>query len=313
VQQSGTIRELWRFPVKSMGGERLDAALVTGRGVVGDRAWAVREVDKAVISSGKRLPALMMCAARYVGDPGGDVAITLPDGAEVRSDDPDVHRRLSDVVGRAVTLCPLRPASDHDFYRAATTTEREMREFFAVEAGEPLPDFSMLPAAKLAELYRYATPPGTYFDAYALHVVTTSSLAAIAARIPGSVVDVRRFRPNLVLDDGRGAPDADWSGGVLRGRELIARIEAPTVRCAMPTRPQPGLAADRDVLRAIATYAGRCLGVYATVVQGGRVAVGDPMVVEPAAGSPIGAAMKAGATALKRLALRAAARTLPDE
>lgn len=313
MQPVGKVLELWRYPVKTMAGERLDAATVDVRGVAGDRAWAVRDEGKGVITNGKALPALMQLAARYVGEP--EVAITFPDGGEVRSDDPDVHRRLSDFLGRAVTLCPLRPASDKAHYRAAKSTAAEMRAAFGVGPGEPLPDFSMLPASKLAELARYATPPGTYFDAYTFHLVTTSSLAAIRAASPGSDADARRFRPNLVVDTGDGAElvEVGWCGGALAAGEVVVEVLIPTVRCAMPTRAQPGLGADPTVLRAVAAHANRCLGAYGEVEQGGRVAVGDEVRVAAPRDTTVGRWMKAGATSLKRLALRAAARSLPEK
>jgi len=319
VHPVGTIRELWRYPVKSMGGERLEAADVVGHGVVGDRQWAVRDEEKAVIAGAKRIPGLLLCTARFVEAPTAEgppaqVAIRLPDGSEVSSDDPDVHRRLSAAAGRTVTLCGPRPASDGDHYRTPKPTAAEMREFFAVESGEELPDFSMLPASLLAELYQYATPRGTYYDAYTLHILTSASLAAIAATTGGADLDVRRFRPNIVVETvASGLVEVDWCGGTLRAGGLHARVHIPTVRCAMPTRPQPGLRADPSVLKAISEHAGRCLGVYATPSQPGRVCVGDPVEVELPEATVVGRWFKAGATSLKRLALRAAAATLREE
>src|SRR6185503_3883876 len=114
------IAELWRYPVKSMGGERVDATIAGERGVHGDRLWAIRDEDKAIITNAKRIPALLLCSARFTNEPPPDVGpgtipdvtITLPDGSTIRSDDPEVHARLSAVLGRRVTLCALRPASD---------------------------------------------------------------------------------------------------------------------------------------------------------------------------------------------------------
>ena len=164
------VREVWRYPVKSMGGERIGAATVDARGVHGDRLWALRDEDKDIITNAKRIPALLACSARFVSEPAPDVGpgsipdvvITLPDGATVRSDDPEVHARLSATFGRRVRLCALKPASDRAFYKAAKTSASEMRQEFAVDAGEALPDFSMRPMGRLLELAKYATPPGTF-------------------------------------------------------------------------------------------------------------------------------------------------------
>jgi uncharacterized protein YcbX len=313
----GTVRELWRFPVKSMAGERVDATEVGGRGVHGDRLWAVRDQDSGVITHAKRLPALLRCAARFVVEPPADVGpgtipavvITLPDGAEVRSDDPTVHDRLSTLVGRRVTLVPLRPASDKDHFRAGKANADDMRHDFAIADGEPLPDFSMMPLATLLELGRYATPPGTYFDAAALHVITTASLDALRAHAPPGVdLDVRRFRANVVVD-AAGEPDlleASWTDGTLTLGGCSARVDCPTPRCAMPTRAQPDLPADPRVLRTIVDHAARCLGAYATVARPGRIAVGDEVAFDAPRTSRVGDWARARATGLKRRLLRAA-------
>src|SRR6187549_401551 len=111
------ILELWRYPVKSMCGERVDTTTLTERGVHGDRLWALRDEDKRVITNAKRIPALLACSARFVDEPTPDVGpgtiphviVTLPDGSTVRSDVPEIHARLSALCGRSVTLCALRP------------------------------------------------------------------------------------------------------------------------------------------------------------------------------------------------------------
>ena len=311
----GTVSELWRFPVKSMGGERVSAAVVGERGVHGDRLWAVRDEERGVITHAKRLPVLLSCSARFVAEPPPDVGpgavteviVAFPDGAELRSDDPAVHGRLSALVGRRVTLVPLRPASDRAHYRGAKATAGDLRADFAIADGEPLPDFSMMPLAKLLELGRYATPPGTYFDAAALHVLTTASLAALAAQL-GAAVDPRRFRANVVVET-TGEPgllEAGWTGGTLTLGACTAAVDCPTPRCSMPTRAQPGLPAAPEVLRTLVERAERCLGAYATVTRPDRVAVGDPVAVTPPRTSRVGDWARARATGLKRRLLRAA-------
>jgi MOSC domain-containing protein YiiM len=235
------------------------------------------------------------------------VVITLPDGTTVRSDDPEAHARLSAAFGRSLTLCALRPASDRAFYRAPKASANDMRELFAVDAGEALPDLSMMPMGKLMELGKYATPPGTYFDAMQLHVITTASLAALRAMAPESDFDVRRFRPNVVLDgDETGMPELAWTGGTLVLGGCAAFVDCATPRCSMPTRAQAGLRADPKVLKWIAQEAGRCLGVYATVTKPGAVREGDDAHVELPASSKLRDWAQARATGLKRLLLRAA-------
>jgi hypothetical protein len=309
----GTVGEIWRYPVKSLGGERLEAAAIDEHGVEGDRIWALRDEKTGAITTARKIPALLWLAARLVPGSERDVVITLPDGAEVRSDDPDVHARISAAVGRSVTLHPLRPASDRKHFRAQKLTTEAMREDFAIAPGEPLPDFSSMPMAKLLELQKYATPPGTYFDAYTLHVVTTSSLAYLRARAPGSDFDARRFRANLVIDSGGdgGLVEAAWPGGALHAGELAAAIVCTTVRCSIPTRVQAGLGADPAILKTILTEAERCLGVYATPTRAGRVRVGESVEVDRTAPSALRRWFDTSRTRLKRLVLRATAATLP--
>ena len=182
-----TVTEIWRYPVKSMGGERLDNVAVDERGMVADRMWAVRDPELGSITTARRRPALLRCGARYAADPLGsapEVVIVLPDGEEISSADPAVHARLSELVGSEVRLEPIPPPSDKDAYRAPRETKAEIRAKFGLAEDEPLPDFSVFPLRKLAELSRYVTPVGSLFDAYPVHVITRASLAAMAALTP---------------------------------------------------------------------------------------------------------------------------------
>jgi uncharacterized protein len=320
-----TVSEIWRYPVKSMGGERIEAVAVGKRGLHADRVWAVRDPALSAITTARRLPPLLMCTARYAQDPAGlpaepenapEVLITLPDGDQLSSSDPQVNARLSDLVGREVRLEPLPPLTDKERHRAPRETKASLRAHFGLADGEPLPDLSMFPLRKLAELGRYVTPVGSYVDAYPLHLITRASLAAMKAHEPSAEFDVRRFRPNLVLDtdDEHGLPENSWCGAVLEASGATLRGEIPTLRCVMPTREQTNLIADPDVLRAVAGHAERCLGIYATVERTGDVAVGDEVRVRCPEPPPRPVALtRAGATALKRRVLKAANALIPAE
>ena len=124
----GRVKEVWRYPLKSMAGERLEACGVGARGLYGDRGWALRDDAAGEIRGAKISPALMPCSARYREEPTETkvphVDITLPGGARTASDDPEVNARLSELVGRKVTLWPLRPASDRAHYRRAMPAAR---------------------------------------------------------------------------------------------------------------------------------------------------------------------------------------------
>ena len=129
-----------------------------------------------------------------------------------------------------------------------------------------------------AELFAFTTPPGTYFDAFPLHLLTTASLVTMAHLNPASAWDVRRFRPNILIETAvgvEGLVEAQWSGHTLRLGALHVRCEMPTVRCGITTHAQTDLPKDPAVLRTIVREAGQALGCYASVLTQGRVAVGD--------------------------------------
>jgi uncharacterized protein YcbX len=280
------VSELWRYPVKSMVGETVGKVELDERGVVGDRTWAARDLVRGGIRGAKKIGALMQLAARDLGD--GDVEITLPDGSVVRTGAADVDERVSGAIGHAVSLERLRPADDLEHYRRGAPdsedVEAELRAIFGREDGEPFPDFSVFPPV-IAE---FESPPGTYYDAFPLMVMTTAALAALARALPESNVDVRRFRPSLVIDTGDdgadastpGHPEFDWRGRRATIGNATIEFGAPCPRCVMVTREiDDRTPTDRAVLRHIVRDLDQNLGVYATVVEPGGVAVGDSVTL----------------------------------
>ena len=271
------VSEIWRYPVKSMMGERVDAADLSSAGMVGDRAWAVRDEVRGGIRGAKKIGSLMRLAATYADGPGSTVTVTLPDGTTTTTDDADRDARVSAALEHEVTLWPLQPATDLDHYRrGAPDTDDFMEELNAIfgrEEGEPLPDLSAFPP----EILEYESPPGTYLDAFPLLVMTTSALRSLADALPDSVVDVRRFRPNLVIDTGDdpGHPEFGWVGQRLRVGDVELDVPTACPRCVMVTREIDGsVPVDRAVLRYVVRELDQNIGVYATVAQPGAVAVG---------------------------------------
>lgn len=315
---TGRVASIWRYPVKSMAGERITSASLGPLGLHADRTWAVRDVEHDVTTSAKRLPTLMWCTARYAAEPppqagpghAPEVVIGFPDGEQVSSSDPAVHQKLSAYLDHDVELRPLPPLGDRDSYRGPMATKSDLRTIFGLAPDDPLPDLSMFPVRKLAEISRYATPVGTYVDAYPVHLLTEQSLATMTSHAPGSVFDLRRFRPTMLVDwpDDAEQPELGWCGGILRigGARLAPQI--PTVRCVMPSHSQPGLDRDPAVTRTVAAHARRCLGVYGTVADPGQVTEGDVVRLD-APGRPADA--DSIAARVKRAAMRAFSATLP--
>ena len=273
---------MWRYPVKSMIGEELDSVELGEWGLAGDRGWAVRDEERGGIRGAKKIGGLMQLAARYVDEPDGPVEITLPDGSVVASDDADRDERVSAAVDHPVTMWPRRPATDLDHYRRGAGDHEdvfdELRDIFGREADEPLPDLTVFPP----EILEYESPPGTYFDAFPVLVMSTAALASLATALPDSAIDVRRFRPNLVVDTGfrDGHPEFEWAG--MRARIGSTTIEFTTAcpRCIMVTRAvDDDIPRDTKLLRYIVKDLDQNVGMYARVVEGGEVAVGDSVLL----------------------------------
>lgn len=283
--QVGRVTEIWRYPVKSMGGERIERSLLDHNGIVGDRGWAVRDREADETRSARQIPRLLQCAASYAEEPAADrrsprVELSLPDGAAVGSDADNAAELLSAALERDVTLTPLHPADDLEHYRRAPGDPNAdpiamLREVFGLREDDPLPDLSGLPE----DLGQFSTPPGTYFDCYPLHVMSTASLATLSGFGAGDDVDIRRFRPNILIDtgDAEGLPEVEWAGRRLRIGGAEIEVKTTTVRCSVPSHRQRDLDRSGAVGRALIEHTKQHLGAYATILTPAQVALGDPV------------------------------------
>lgn len=323
---SGSVTQLWRFPVKSMGGTRVDRIRIDRRGVHADRLWAVRDLEHSVTASARRAPALLGCSARYAVDPGPaagpgnapEVIVTLPDGTEMSSADPALDGALSALVGRDVRLTALPRSDDTSLHRLSARQSRtnfsaaEVRRDFGLADSEALPDTTVFSAKQVLTLARYATPPGTFVDLSPVHVLSTTSLASLSGGAEAGSVpyDVRRFRPNVLVtidESDLEYPEAAWVGGDVTLGSVTVRVTNPTIRCVVPTRPQPGLELDRGLTRRLADRTDRFLGVYADVTAPGLVSVGDAVAVRE---RPQPGALHRAVTATGRTTMRGLQRAL---
>jgi uncharacterized protein YcbX len=262
-----------------MVGGTIESCLINELGIVGDRLWAVRDIDNGGIRGAKKLGGLMKLSAQFVN--GSEVVeITLPDGNRVRSDDAQANDLVSRAIGANVQLEHLRPASDLDHYRRGAPSSddmmEELRGVFGRDVDEPLPDFSVFPP----EIMEFESPPGTYYDCWPLMVMTTSALRSLRQALPDSAIDVRRFRPSLVIDTGEqtGHPEFGWVGKTARLGECEIEFQSPCPRCVMVTRDVGSdIAGDRAVLRHIIRELDQNLGVNAKIIKPGVVATGDSL------------------------------------
>lgn len=288
-REVGTVAELWRFPVKSMAGERLETATLTEAGLVGDRAYGMIDVETGKVASAKsvRLFAkLLECTARFTAPPQPGlspppVRIRLPDGTQVLSTNGAADGALSALLGREVRLAQSAPedftidqyhpdvdGADPSGHRDVTVQQKLGAAFFA-QAGIPSP-----------------AAPGAFLDLFPISIVTTSSLRRLAALAGEGAADARRFRMNLVVEaPDEGFLESAWPGQPLSiGREACLNIAMPDPRCVMTTLAQGDLAQDMGVLETLVRHnrlpvAGNamfpCLGVYAVVTGGATVRIGD--------------------------------------
>lgn len=260
-----TVVALWRYPIKSMMGEQLNAVEVTDRGLLGDRAYALVDRETGKVASAKfprKWPTLLAHRATYVEPPAGAdgppaVRITLPDGRIIRSDDPDIDQVLSADVGRDVALDQSAPE--------APSLEEYWPDIEGLDHRDALTDEAM--------------PPGTFFDLGIVHVLTTATLDRLRQLYPEGRFEVRRFRPNVVVDptDGQvGFVENEWVGSSLAiGDEVRLRITQPCPRCVMTTVAQDDLPKDPGILRTAARHNDVNVGVYATVERQGWIRRGD--------------------------------------
>lgn len=229
----GRVGGLWRYPVKSLDGERLDVLSFDQRGVTGDRLWALVDAEGG-IASGKptrrfrKVPGLLRHSSRLEGEVP---VVALVDGREAAVDSEEAARLAHEIAG---------------------------------------PGWSLRREGSVS-----------HFDAGAVHLVTSVTLATLSAAAH-SPVSVDRLRPNLLIElDGDGFPEDAWLGRMLELGSARLRVTERVVRCAMVNHPRANLPARRDVLKLIGALNQVCAGVYADVVVPGEVRAGDPVALGP--------------------------------
>jgi uncharacterized protein YcbX len=279
----GTVVSLWRYPVKSMMGEELNAAEVSERGLLGDRAYALVDALDGKVASAKnprKWPQMFEYRASFVDPPrrGAEmpsVRVTLPDGSVVTSLQADLPAFLSKALGREVTLEAAEPGQQ-------AAVESTFPNPWARRAEEYWPDMEGLDERNTVT--DFDLPEGTFFDCAVLHLLTTATIDRLRELYPQGRFEVRRLRPNVVVETSNRVNDFvedAWIGRTVRiGDEVQLAITGPCPRCVMTTLAQGDLPKDSGILRTAAQHNKVNVGVYASVLRGGHVRRGDAIRLE---------------------------------
>lgn len=237
----GRVTELWRYPVKSLLGERLEEASVSVAGFAGDRRFAIRARSSGHVLSAKKFSRLL-AGRSAVTD--GTVTVMLPDRPAFSIDDPDAEAALSAWLGFDVEI--------------ATVPDQHVRPEIEGDGGV------------------FRGRAGGFFDSLPVHIVTTSTLAALTTLHPYGRFDPRRFRPNIVLaTEEPGFVEETWIGKSFLVGEVELEIVKTCERCVMTTHAQDDLPVDRDILRTVDQQNDAIVGVYGVARREGRIWSGD--------------------------------------
>ncbi|MFL6086978.1 MAG: MOSC domain-containing protein [Mycobacterium sp.] len=265
----GAVVSLWRYPVKSMMGEELNASDVTDHGLLGDRSLALVDTATGKVVSAKnpkKWPTMFDFRAVFttppvLGSPLPPVRVTLPDGVSVTSDDARFAELLTGALGRSVTLAIAAPS------------EPSLEEYW--------PDIAEL--AHQETVTDEAMPSATFFDLATIHVLTTATINRLRELYPQGQFEVRRFRPNIVVrpvNDDAEFVESKWVGRELRiSDDVVLAITDHCPRCVMTTLPQGDLPKDSGILRTAARHNDVHVGVYGEVRRAGRVQRGDTVTL----------------------------------
>ena len=238
MKKIGIVKEIWRYPVSSLGGERCRRAQVNGSGICGDRQYALFDAFSGAVAAPEKdsrwRPALFLSSRICDND---ITQICFPDGRRMDVNEPGLLPYLRDHFGFDVAVG---------------------------QYGEPTAQNVSLPQVS----NRYDLAP--------LHLLTTASLCEIVKTAPESAKDPRRFRPNILIETDCEASfaETDWLGAKLSIGPTTLNVSEPTKRCGMTFIGQPGLEEEPEILRNIVRKNRRTLGVYCDVMISGSIELG---------------------------------------
>ncbi|GCE19105.1 MOSC domain-containing protein [Dictyobacter kobayashii] len=271
IHMIGSVVNLWRYPIKSMMGEELNAVELVEGSLLGDRRYALRDTETGKIASAKnprKWPGLFDFRATFLEPPhiNGDlpaIRVTLPNGQSITTEQAQFNDVVSQTLGRRIEL-------------ASTGIQAPaLEEYWPTVDGLTYND----------TVTDEAMPEQTFFDLAPIYLLTTATLDRFHEFYPQGRFEARRFRPNIVIQPTSDTSDFvenAWVGQTLAiGPEVRLRITDPCPRCVMTTLPQGDLPQDLGILRTIVKHNNAHVGVYATLIQPGTVHRGDSISILP--------------------------------
>jgi uncharacterized protein YcbX len=248
------IAQLWRYPVKSLLGERCPSLSLVGDGVDGDRLWGILDRRDGRILTARREPCLLFAASR-IGT--GDIPlITLPDGRTLTGLGSATDGALTAWLGKPVTLV------------SAVQSDASRAEYFADATDDS------------SRAIEWTMPRGRFVDAYPVLLMSTAGLRGGAAAYAAGAWDVRRFRPNILIEmDGEGWLEDAWADRRLRAGTAQLVSCRRCIRCTMVNRAQPGLDRDVNIYKTLSRTHGGDAGMWTQVTRPGCVSEGDAVEI----------------------------------
>lgn len=277
-QQIGVVKNLFRYPIKSMRGERPSEVYLSEQGVLGDRIFALREVGGRIVSA-KNLARMLECRA-YYDEPlsTGDLPrllIDLPDGRTIDTQTPDISIILSQLFGRDVVLerTPTEQDSPAEFDLDGATIfgDVPVEEVVAGQTAQTMPS-------------SWAMVAGSFFDEFKVTLLASGTLNHLHKLIgEDAKIDARRFRPNILVEtttENASFVEDGWLNGTLEVGETTRLVHVkPNIRCIMTTHQQDDLPRDMRIIRSAVQHHRNYVGVGAVVDVPGQVHVGDPVIL----------------------------------
>ena len=250
-----SVQQIWRYPVKSLQGESLDSTEITDV-IPGDRGWGIVDNQTGHLLSAKRVPRLLEGQARIIRD---RCVLTI-DRTEFSSEEDKINEKLSDWLERPVTLS-----------KPNTGETRNIEIEWDDGTAEILQD---------PDVFEISTAPGWFFDSSSsLNLMGSATLDFLEKRVGPGSGDVRRFRPNLLVETEKPFEENDWVGKSLRIGTAEAFVKKRTDRCIVITRGIGEFSASRSTLRFLSDHHDREAGISMNPTQPGVIRTGDVVEV----------------------------------